>query len=129
MNKHIATAAAVFGGIVAAGILVACGGGSTAAQDAAHPTATVTAPAVTTTVKVPTVPQACLDALDDADTGFTYAGTALGAASDGFTAASLGNTSGLELATKTMDETTPKLTALAPQYNAAKAECRAAAGN
>jgi len=106
------------------------------AQEAAHyaathpvvaptpmPTATVTktapakpAPTVstTTTVSVATVPQACLDALDNADQGFTYASQIITAAG--------------EFDVATMNAVTEKVTALAPKYNANKAACRAAGG-
>jgi hypothetical protein len=84
------------------------------------PTVTVTAPAkpaatVTTTVTVPQVPQSCLDALDSADLGFTYASQILNAAA--------------QLDAETMNTITAKLTDLAPTYNTNKAACRAAGGN
>lgn len=83
------------------------------------PTVTVTAPAkpaptvtTTTTVTVPNVPQSCLDALDNADTGFTYAGQIMTAAS--------------RLDAESMNALTEKLTELAPTYNANKTACREA---
>jgi ABC-type transport system substrate-binding protein len=86
-----------------------------------RPTVTVTAPAkpaptatVTATATVAQVPQSCLDALDNADTGFTYAGQIMNAAA--------------ELDADTMNAITDKLTALAPTYNTNKAACRAAGG-
>jgi hypothetical protein len=117
--------------ILAVGAVVAVAGGLTAAvlsgnsaQDAAtyaatHPVVTVAAPAkpaptVTTTQQVPTVPQACLDALDNADLGFTYAGQIMDAAS--------------QLDSDTMNAVTEQLNALAPTYNVNKAACRAAGG-
>lgn len=77
----------------------------------AKPAPTVT---TTTTANVPTVPQACLDALDNADLGFTYAGQIMNAAS--------------QLDADTMNAITEKLNALAPTYNTNKAACRAAGG-
>lgn len=104
-------------------------------RSAPQPTVTVTQPAkpaptvtTTTTQTVTSVPQSCLDALDYADQGFGYAGTGMQAASDGFAAVARGDLDGVLEATRVMKETTPKLTALAPQYNAAKAACRAAGG-
>lgn len=86
------------------------------------PTVTVTAPAkpaptvtVTTTQSVTSVPQSCLDALDNADTGFTYAGQIMTAVS--------------KLDFEAMGPITDKLTELAPTYNANKAACRQAGGN
>lgn len=72
------------------------------------PTVTVT----TTAAPVVTVPQACLDALDNADTGFGYAGEAMTAAGD-FDVAGL-NTANA------------KLRELAPTWTANKAACRTA---
>lgn len=74
------------------------------------PAATVTA---TTTQTVTQVPQSCLDALDNADTGFTYAGQIMTAVS--------------RLDFEAMGPITDKLTELAPTYNANKAACRQAA--
>lgn len=83
--------------------------------------------------------QACLDALDKAETmmtlsktGFDYAAEAMGASGDGFTAASQLDTAGMEDARLRMDGAAQKLNALAPTvttaaqaYNEAAAQCRA----
>lgn len=100
--------------------LVGCGTSKAneAVANAPRPTVTVTKtvtpPPVVATVNIKQVPQACLDALDNADLGFTYAGQA-------FTAAS-------ELDVATMNAMTAKIAELAPKYNADKAACRAAGG-
>jgi ABC-type glycerol-3-phosphate transport system substrate-binding protein len=82
---------------------------------AAAATVTVTsaptpAPTVTTTQSV--APQACVDALDQADKGFEIAGSAFQAAAK-YDSTALGKAS-------------EQLKTLAPQYNATKAQCRAA---
>ena len=77
----------------------------------ATPRPTVT---VTRTASVAQVPQSCLDALDNADTGFTYAGQIMNAAA--------------QLDSVTMNAITEKLNQLAPTYNANKAACRQAGG-
>ena len=78
----------------------------------AKPAPTVT---VTRTASVAQVPQSCLDALDNADTGFTYAGQIMNAAA--------------QLDSVTMNAYTEKLNQLAPTYNANKAACRTAGGD
>jgi hypothetical protein len=124
--KKRTLAALIAAPVVVAGGLTAFAATDNKATDATantpRPTVTqtVTAPAkpaatVTTTVAVPTVPQSCLDALDNADLGFTYAGQALNAAAD------------FDVAT--MNAITDKLTELAPIYNTNKAACRAVGGN
>lgn len=131
--KKRTLAALIAAPVVVAGVWTAASASDNNATDAATyaathpvvvstpaPTVTVTEPAkpaatVTTTVAVLTVPQACLDALDNADLGFTYAGQIMDAASN--------------LDSDTMDTYTAKLTALAPTYNANKAACRAVGGN
>jgi hypothetical protein len=100
-----------------------------------RPTVTVTAPAppappaptVTVTAKADSsVPQACLDALDNADEGFGYAAGAMGAAGDGFDAVSVGDIDKLLQQIPVMKSMSTKLNALAPTYNTNKAACRAA---
>jgi hypothetical protein len=122
--KKRTIAAAIAGSTVAAVAWIAFAADDNKATDAVanspRPTVTVTAPAkpaptVTTTQKVATVPQSCLDALDNADLGFTYAGQIMNAAA--------------ELDADTMNAITEKLTALAPTYNTNKAACRAAGTN
>jgi hypothetical protein len=89
------------------------------------PTVTVT----TTAAPVVTVPQACLDALDNADTGFGYASTALEAAGNGFAAVSEGDVDKLLEQNRIMKAAGAKTSELAPTYNANKTACRAAGGN
>ena len=122
MKKTITILAATVGAVLA---LSSCGtdkaSEAVANAPTPRPTVTVTAPAppappaptVTVTAKADSsVPQACLDALDNADEGFGYGGDAMRAASefdvDGINAA------------------TSNLNALAPTYNTNKAACRAA---
>lgn len=92
------------------------------AQDAAKSAAR---PAAVTTIHDvrDEVPKACLDALDEADAGFTAAGGAMGAVKDVLA----GNLSA-ELGLLEMNKHTATLTNLAPSYNANKAACRTAAG-
>jgi hypothetical protein len=108
---------------VAVVALAACGTDKAqeAVANAPQPTVTVTAPAppappaptVTVTAKADSsVPQACLDALDNADEGFGYGADAMQAASEY-------DVAGINAATR-------NLNALAPTYNANKALCRAA---
>lgn len=123
MKHPVATL--VVGGLATATvgwILVACSDNS--ATEAARyastarpvtPTVTVTQPApppVTMTATVASVPQSCLDALDNADLGFTYAGQIMRAAG--------------QLDAETMNAVTAQLNELAPTYNTSKAACRAA---
>lgn len=84
-----------------------------------HPAVTITqtappepAPTVTVTVETSSVPQSCLDALDNAETGFGYA-------ADAITAAGEFDVAGLNEATRKTKE-------LAPTWSANKAACRAA---
>ena len=69
-------------------------------------------------------PASCVKALDLADEGITYAGEALSALSDGL---SSGSISGLRKSADKLTETSAKISAITPAYQAAKAECRAAA--
>ena len=110
--------------LAAATVLTGCGGQSPSSSPAAAPapTVTVTAPAKTVTKTV--TPQACLDALDYADTGFGYSAESMGFASEAFTAAANLDIDGVEAAGNDLSEVTDKFTALAPDYNAAKAACR-----
>jgi hypothetical protein len=113
--------------------------GYAATHPTARPTATVTktlpapdpkpAPTVTVTTAAAatvSVPQACLDALDNADTGFGYASTALEAAGNGFAAVSEGDVDKLLEQNRIMKAAGAKTSELAPTYNANKAACRAA---
>lgn len=121
-NGFIATTVVVAAAVGVTVFALSDNGGKAteAVANSPRPTVTMTAPAkpaptATATVNVPTVPQACLDALDNADLGFTYAGQIMNAAS--------------QLDAATMNAITDKLTALAPTYNANKQACRAAGGN
>jgi hypothetical protein len=71
-------------------------------------------------------PQSCLDALDLADEGFTYAGEAMGAASDGFDAASRFDIAGLKAASGRITAAGDKIQGITGAYQAAKADCRSA---
>jgi curli biogenesis system outer membrane secretion channel CsgG len=117
--------------------LAACGTDKAqeAVANAPQPTVTVTAPAppappaptVTVTAKADSsVPQACLDALDNADEGFGYAAGAMGAAGEGFDAVSVGDIDKLLEQIPVMKSMGTKLNNLAPTYNTNKAACRAA---
>jgi hypothetical protein len=110
-------------GILVLGIVIgaAPGEGSTTdtssgSQPTSQPTVTKSVPGPettkTATETVTQVPQACLDAIDNAETGFTYAGEAMEAA---------GNldADGIEAATA-------KLNKVAPKWQANKELCRAA---
>lgn len=131
-NKHLSYIATVVVSVgITAALLTSSNDSAQKAADyaATHPTArptvTVTktaqpkpAPTVTVTTTAAatvSVPQACLDALDNADTGFGYAGEAMTAAGD-FDVAGL-NTANA------------KLRELAPTWTANKTACRAAGGN
>jgi hypothetical protein len=69
-------------------------------------------------------PQSCLDALDLADEGFTYAGEAMGAASDGFDAASRFDVAGLNDASARIRRAGDQIESITADYQAAKADCR-----
>jgi hypothetical protein len=98
-----------------------------AVENAPRPTvtATMTAPAkpaptvtVTTTAKpTASVPQACLNALRDADAGFGYGASAMDAISDLLIDP--------DKALEQITTANRSLTALAPSYQANKAKCRA----
>jgi hypothetical protein len=79
-----------------------------------------------TTTTVAVAPQSCLDALDLADQGFTYAGEAMGAASDGFDAASRFDIAGLKDASARITAAGGKIEGITADYQAAKADCRSA---
>jgi hypothetical protein len=81
---------------------------------------------VTRTEAVEVAPQSCLDALDLADEGFTYAGEAMGAASDGFDAASRFDVDGLNAASDRITAAGDKIQGITAAYQAAKADCRSA---
>jgi hypothetical protein len=108
-----------FGALILGVVIGTSGGGSTTTASTPAPTPTVTksvpGPTTTKTVTntVSEVPQACLDAIDNAETGFTYAAEALRAAGDF-------DTAGIEAATA-------KLKTVAPDWQANKELCRAAA--
>ncbi len=78
------------------------------------------------TVTVERAPDACLRALELADRGFLLAEEGFGYAADGFRAISEYDVDGMRDAAAGMNETAAEIRALAPQYNAAKDECRAA---
>jgi len=128
MNKKVTT-------IVIAGAFLV-GGGFGSASSQATPVKTAAPVTVTKTVQGPervvtktvtktVTPQSCLDALDMADKGFGYGAAAISAASDGFKAVSTLDVPGMTAATTRMTTAGDSLGALAPDYNAAKAACRA----
>jgi hypothetical protein len=80
----------------------------------------------TETKEVEVTPQSCLTALDLAEQGFDYASEAMGYMSAAMTAAGNIDLAGVQQASADLKTVTPKMEALAPKANAAKAECRAA---
>jgi hypothetical protein len=102
-----------------AGLLVGAGIGASAKEVAPA------TPAETVTLTEEVTPPACLEALDLADQGFTYAGEAMGAASDGFEAGSRFDIAGIEAATERISQAGDKIEAITADYQAAKAACRA----
>lgn len=116
MKKTITILAAV---VLAAAALTGCGTGK--AQEAA---ANAPQPTVTTTVQ--SVPQACLDALDDADTAIQTAGQGFGILSDAFTAASNFDADGIDAATVKMGDLNKALTPQLTAYATARDACKAA---
>lgn len=81
---------------------------------------------VTKEVKVEVTPAVCLSALDLSETAFGYASEALGYTSAALTAAGNMDIAGINAASADLKVLNPKITAIAPRVNAAKAECRAA---
>jgi hypothetical protein len=77
-------------------------------------------------VKVEKTPQSCLAALDLADQGFKYSSEAMRAAADGFHAAARFDVSGIEAANADLTAVNEKMSAMAPDLQTQKAECRAA---
>lgn len=78
---------------------------------------------VTETVEV--TPQSCLDALDHADRGFNIAADGFEAAEDGFNAVAEFDVAALEAVVPRITTTADEMSALVPQYQSAKADCRA----
>lgn len=110
----------------AAGLLLlgGCGSNDTAAP-AATPTVTVTEVAEKEVeVREMVVPQACLDALDYADEGFTYAADAMDASSRALFAAGEFDIAGIEAANDDIDTATSGLNSIADDYVASKESCR-----
>lgn len=123
MNKATAAASVAAVVAVAAGFTALGWNDNNATETAKHATTagpvpvTVTItrsapPAAPVTTTIASVPQVCLDALDNADVGFGYAAEAMRAAG-AFDVAKLNSIS-------------EQLTGLAPTWNANKAACRAA---
>jgi hypothetical protein len=106
--------------VIAAVIGLLIGAGIGVAGQKAEP---ATAETVTVTEEI--TPPACLEALELADQGFTYAGEAMGAASDGFEAGSRFDIAGIEAATERISQAGDKIEAITADYQAAKAACRA----
>lgn len=133
--------AALVGGLFGAG--VAGANDSTAVMSAPPPvTQTVTAtplPAITETLKVPgpvttknvevkvkefVTTEACLDALDHADTMIDLAGQALDLSSKGFDAIWDLDPDAMENITADMKKITPQMASFSKKYAGASAECR-----
>lgn len=127
MKKTITTIAAIAAVVALAG----CGAGKAheAVANAPRPTVTVTKPAppaVTTTVQ--SVPQACLDALDNADTAISTAGEGFGIVSDAFIAASNFDAAGIDAATAKLAGVNKVLSPQLTAYATARDACKAAKG-
>ena len=112
--------------VSAIALLSGIGVGQAMTSSPAHDAA-VNAPQPTATTTVSTVrdevPAVCLTALDEADQGFTYASSALGA-----TTAWMRGELDISDAADKVGTAGRNLTALAPKYNADKQACRTAAG-
>lgn len=116
------------------GIAIGSGGKGKDAEPQAVPTVTATAtvtatpaPAPTITKTVEVTPAACTKYVDLSEKGFSYAAEAMGYMSDGMKAAANFDVAGITAANTSLKTVTPKMNALAPDMNAAKAECRAGA--
>src|SRR5690349_21170900 len=117
MSKGIIAAAAVVA--VVGGVWIAVAASDNQATDTAaaaspRPTVTVTAPAkpaptvtTTTTLTITSVPQDCLDALDDADTVIATSAKGIGIMADAFTAASNLDVDGIQAATDKLNALNP----------------------
>lgn len=77
-------------------------------------------------VKVPVTPAACIEALDLAQTGFTYSSEAMGYMNDALQAAGRFDVAALEQANADLETLNPKIGALKEPMLAATTECRAA---
>ncbi|AYN56870.1 hypothetical protein PBI_ANDREW_56 [Arthrobacter phage Andrew] len=119
--------------LVVAAVALAAGmgaGSSGKAPEAVAAPVPVPAPAPvvkTERVTVEKVPESCLHALDYAERGFTYAGEGFAAASAAVSAAASLDYAAVEAHNSEMGAITDKLSGLAPDWQAAKADCRAAA--
>jgi hypothetical protein len=91
------------------------------------PAVTVTATPAAQVVEQKSVPTECTDALDEADRGFNLASDMSDEFSDAITAIQNGDLEGMKSATKNIKSINSSLGNLAPQYNADKLVCRAAA--
>lgn len=88
-------------------------------------TVTATPPTITKTVEV--TPASCLKYVDLSEQAFSYAAEAMGYMSDGLKAAGSFDVAAITAASEKLKTVTPKMNALSPQSNAAKAECKASA--
>lgn len=79
---------------------------------------------ITKTVNVPTVPDQCLIALDEADKGFTIAARLGGTFGDFVTAVANQDTAGIQKATTDVKGINNDLSSVSPAYNVNKAACR-----
>ncbi len=82
---------------------------------------------VTKEVKVEVTPQVCIEALNYASEGFSYAGDFADAATEAFEAASELDARGIDAAGVKMNGTTKDLQRLQPKLTSASQSCRAKA--
>ena len=123
--------AAVAAGALILGTLI---GGSASKTETVEVTKEVPGPVTTVTATPPTItkvqektPASCLEYITLSEQGFDYAAEAMGYMSDGMKAAADFDIAGINQANTKLKSVTPKMSALSPKSNAAKAECRASA--
>lgn len=88
-------------------------------------TETVTVTAEPEEVQVEVTPQACLDALDDADTALVMAGDGFSVVADAFGASADLDVYALEVALGELESMTPLMEAAMDTYVASSTQCRA----
>lgn len=113
--------------VVAAVVAFAMGSGSTSARTV-EVEKRVEVPVEkirTVEKKVEVTPASCLEALTLSEQAFDYAAEALGYSGEALQAAARLNAPGIQAAKAKMDILNPKMSALAPKVNSAKAQCRA----
>ncbi|MQB00534.1 MAG: hypothetical protein GEU78_09625 [Actinobacteria bacterium] len=116
--------------VVAGGIGFGAGSGGEDAPAASVtppvPAETVTAEpeVITETETIEVAPQACLDAIDYGEQGFGIAADYAQATVDAFYAAAEFDVDGITAARLDMEDATERMSPVADNWNAAKAECR-----